>query len=103
MSITVQEVKFMVLNSPETNYAIVVFRSRQHALAFKDTLTQNGIRCSIIPTPKELSLGCGLSVKFESESIERVKKIMQEQSFSSNGMYSITIKNNVIKFVKIAN
>lgn len=92
----------MILNSPETNYVIVVFRSRQHALAFKDALTQYGVKCSVISTPKELSLGCGLSVKFDNRSINKVSEIMKDKKLNSNGMYSITIKNNVMKYVKIA-
>lgn len=91
----------MILNSPEISYMIVVFRSRQHALAFKDILTMHGVKCSVISTPKELSLGCGLSVKFEVWNKEKVDRIMSENNTNSNGMYSITIKNNVMKYIKI--
>lgn len=93
----------MTLNSPEISYIIVVFRSRQHALAFKDTLTQHGVKSSVISTPKELSLGCGLSVKFDVQSKEKVSKILSENNIAnSNGMYSITIKNNVMKYIKLS-
>lgn len=102
MSKTGREVKIVILNSPETSYIIVVFRSRQHALAFKDTLTLYGVKCSVISTPKELSLGCGLSVRFDAWNKEKVSKIIFENNINSNGMYSITIKNNVMKYIKIS-
>lgn len=102
MSKTEREVKFVTLNSPEISYVIVVFRSRQHALAFKDTLTQHSVKCSVIPTPKELSLGCGLSVKFDVWNKEKVNIIISENNTNSNGMYIITIKNNKMKYVKLA-
>ena len=48
------------------SYVIMVFRSRQHALNFIDIMKENNVKGSLIPTPKELSLGCGFSVKFEN-------------------------------------
>ena len=55
------------------SYVIMVFRSRQHALNFLDIMKENNIRGALIPTPKELSLGCGFSIKFENGFLNEVR------------------------------
>ena len=83
------------------SYVIMVFRSRQHALNFIDIMKENNIKGSLVPTPKELSLGCGFSIKFENGFIDEVRALKEKYSPQSNGMYSISVKNNAMKFVKI--
>lgn len=79
----------------------MVFRARQHALNFVDIMKENNIKGSIVPTPKELSLGCGFSIKFENGFLDDVRKLIKTVESHSNGMYSITVKNNILKYVKI--
>ena len=83
------------------SYVIMVFRSRQHALNFIDIMKENNVKGSLIPTPKELSLGCGFSVKFENGFLNDVRALNSKYDSHSNGMYSITVKNNTLKYVKI--
>lgn len=83
------------------SYVIIVFRSRQHALNFVDLMKENDIKGSLIPTPKELSIGCGFSVRFENGFLAEVKALMSKHESHSNGMYSIVIKNNTLKYVRI--
>ena len=83
------------------SYVIMVFRSRQHALNFIDIMKENNIVGSLIPTPKELSLGCGFSIKFENGFLDEVRALNGKYDSQSNGMYSISVKNDVMKYVKI--
>ncbi len=82
-------------------YIIMVFRARQHALNFLDAMKENNIKGAIVPTPKELTLGCGFSIKFENGYLDEVKELSKKVESHSNGMYSIIIKNNTLKYVKI--
>lgn len=84
------------------SYVIMVFRSRQHALNYIDIMKENNIKGTLIPTPKELSLGCGFSIKFENGFLYDVRELNQRYESHSNGMYSIIIKNNAMKYVKIS-
>lgn len=90
----------MVINSPVAEYIVAVFRSRQHALAFADAAREHGIKCSIISTPKELSLGCGFSVKMDEWALARAKGL-RELGYS-NGVYRFTIKNGVSRHTLIS-
>ena len=53
-------------------FAIASFRSRQQVLKFEAALRREGIRVSIVTTPRDVSLGCGLSIRFELEDHPKV-------------------------------
>ena len=52
-------------------YGIASFRSRQQVFAFESALRRSGIQTQIVSTPREVALGCGLSVRFEERDIGR--------------------------------
>ncbi len=83
------------------SYILMVFRSKQHALNYVDVMKQNGIKGSIVPTPKELSLGCGYSIKAENGFLQELKALNDKYSPEFNGLYSISVVNNVMKHVKL--
>jgi hypothetical protein len=56
-------------------YGIASFRSRQQVFAFESALKRSGIRTRIVSTPREVALGCGLSVRFEERDTNHVMDI----------------------------
>ncbi len=56
-------------------YGIASFRSRQQVLQFQEMLRQRGIRTSVISTPREVAVGCGLSLRFDMNSAPTVVDI----------------------------
>ena len=57
------------------SYAIASFRSRQQVFGFESALKRAGLRAEVVSTPREVALGCGLSVRFASEDWPRVSEI----------------------------
>ena len=55
-------------------YVIAVFRSRAETIRFYEFLTSNGFGATIINTPKEAGVGCGLSVKVPFGATALVKR-----------------------------
>ncbi len=53
-------------------FGIASFRSRQQVLKFESALRRAGMRVSVITTPRDVALGCGLSLRFELEDYERI-------------------------------
>lgn len=53
-------------------YGIASFRSRQQVFAFESALKRAGVRTQIVSTPREVALGCGLSVRFDESDTGRV-------------------------------
>lgn len=74
---------------PET-FGIAAFRSRQQVLRFESALKRASIRVQVVSTPRDVAVGCGLSVRFEMPDVERVVAV-----------YHKTQPNNLIGFYQV--
>ncbi|WP_162007988.1 DUF3343 domain-containing protein [Heliorestis convoluta] len=52
-------------------YPLLTFQSTQEAMAAEKLFEQESIVCLIVPTPRELSEGCGLSLRIDGQSIPK--------------------------------
>ena len=69
-------------------FAIAAFRSRQSVLRFDEMLRRSGINTQIITTPRAVSMGCGLSVRFDVEHLQSAVTLWQKhQNGSLIGFY----------------
>lgn len=59
-------------------FAIASFRSRQQVLKFEGALRRAGVRVEVITTPRDVSVGCGLSIRFELGDEARVKEVYNQ-------------------------
>ena len=71
-------------------YALAAFRSRQSVLRFDSALNEYGITSDIITTPRQISMGCGLSVRFDLAQLA-----LAENLYYSGGY------NNLIGFYRL--
>ncbi|MBP3631542.1 MAG: DUF3343 domain-containing protein [Oscillospiraceae bacterium] len=72
-------------------FGIASFRSRQQVLKFEGALRREGIRTSIITTPRDVSMGCGLSIRFDLEDYPAVREVCAHLHPSNLiGFYRIT-------------
>ncbi len=53
-------------------FAVGSFRSRQQVIRFQQHLRRKGILCGTTSTPREIAVGCGLSVRFAPEMMSAV-------------------------------
>lgn len=74
----------------EEQFGIAAFRSRQHVMQLERALKQSGVPASIITTPRSVSVGCGLSVRFELQDAQDVYAI-----------YRATRPGNLIGFYQV--
>ena len=56
------------------DYGIAAYRSRSQVLRLEAQLRREGVVCAVVSTPREVALGCGLSVRFELADLERVRR-----------------------------
>lgn len=74
----------------EKPFGIAAYRSRQQVMKINDLLKKSGIASSVVSTPKEISAGCGLSVRFDLKDAGKVNKIVtREKSANLIGLYRI--------------
>jgi len=62
-------------------YIILIFESTHKVLKSEKLLLAGGIKFDIIPTPKEFSSDCGMSIRINPEvtDISKVKLILEAQ------------------------
>ena len=59
----------------QESFDIIAFRSRQHAFHFSQVLRDQGISSQVMSTPKEVALGCGLSIRFSPYNTKQILQI----------------------------
>ena len=59
-------------------FGIASFRSRQQVLKFEGALRRAGIRTEVITTPRDVAVGCGLSIRFELGDQSRVMEVYRQ-------------------------
>ncbi len=84
-------------------FCIAVFRSRNETLYLANMLKNLGVPAGIINTPKEAGQACGISVRFEEQSIYRVKQCLSSKPFRAfAGFFRITQISGRIKVERLA-
>ena len=74
----------------QSAYGVAAFRSRQQVLRTNELLRKQGVNASVVSTPREISAGCGLSVKFDLKDAQAVKNaIGQNRSQNLIGLYRV--------------
>lgn len=58
-----------------SSFGLAAFRSRTQVLRFEDALRRAGLASGIVSTPREVAMGCGLSVRFELSQFPQVFSI----------------------------
>ncbi len=58
-------------------YGVVLFHTNSAALRAEKTLLQHGLAIKMIPTPREFSSDCGVSLRFEWGEEARVRQLLE--------------------------
>ena len=64
-------------------YGVAAFRSRQQVLRFEAALNRQGIPARVVTTPRDIAMGCGLSVRFPVESLPELRRALLTQNTSN--------------------
>lgn len=71
-------------------YGIAAFRSRQQVLALEEALKREGVDVKVVTTPRDVALGCGLSVKFDLRDLKAVQRVISAKKPTHIvGVYSV--------------
>ena len=58
-----------------SSFGLAAFRSRTQVLRFEEALRRAGLASGVISTPREVSMGCGLSVRFDLSQTPQVREV----------------------------
>ena len=74
----------------QESFGIAAFRSRQQVLMLEGAMKKEGLNVSVITTPRDVALGCGLSVRFRMEDLNAVERlIMAQRPTNLIGVYCV--------------
>ncbi|RDY23442.1 DUF3343 domain-containing protein [Romboutsia maritimum] len=79
---------------------IVSFNSTHHAIRSDKLFNENNIKSTTLPTPREITASCGISIRFLYENINEVKSILEENSIEFKGIFKISKLDNGSKKVE---
>ncbi|MBQ4639821.1 MAG: DUF3343 domain-containing protein [Clostridia bacterium] len=64
----------------EETFALAAFRSRQQVFRFDSALRRNGIAATIISTPREIQVGCGLSIQLDMKDAQKAMEVYRRNN-----------------------
>jgi hypothetical protein len=84
-----------------SDYYFIAFESTNYALSAEDYLKNNNCNITIIPTPREVSASCGLSIKFNSEDIDMIKRSIDSGFIKVKGIYRRKDESGIGRIIKV--
>lgn len=83
------------------NYIVVTFESVNFAMQTESILKDKKILHQIIPTPREITLSCGLSIRSDISNLGSIRELMQDNSIRVKNIYSFEkdAKNKKMKLI----
>lgn len=78
----------------EQQFYVIVFESTHYAIAAEKLFKDSGYKFDVIPTPREITHSCGLSIKFDLDNIQDINKEMEEAHIVIKGIYKIEKVSN---------
>lgn len=77
------------------SFGIAAFRSRQQVMRFENALRRAGIFARVVTTPREVAMGCGLSVRFDLRELSNVKDVLRRENPGNLiGLYRVDYEND---------
>lgn len=74
-------------------YQFAAFRSREQTIKYYEKLRAYRVSCAVINTPREASIGCGISVKYPKNAENTARLVLARSSYSTFiGFYEVTEK-----------
>lgn len=70
----------------------ILFPSYTAGLALEVFLKKEKIKYTIVPTPRELTVSCGICIKYNKEDEESITKLVENNSINIIGFYSLEKK-----------
>ena len=71
-------------------YGVVLFHTGSSAMQAEAVLLRAHVNAKLIPTPRELSSDCGLSLRFDWDCHEQVEALLLKMHVETAGIHSLS-------------
>lgn len=84
-------------------FLLLTFASANYAMQCEAALKGQGLKGQIIPTPREITLSCGLSILSDIENLDKIRELINEGKIVKKGAYILEGmgKNRTIKALEM--
>lgn len=69
---------------------VLSFESTHKALQAEKKLKEEGMNIMVMPTPREITASCGISLGFSLEKIEEVNALIKNEEIDPFGIFKVT-------------
>ena len=74
-------------------YGVVIFLSTSHAMRAEKVLNMSDVATKLIPTPRQLSSDCGLSLRFEWRQRDEIEGILKRNKAEFTRIVSLAMED----------
>jgi len=71
----------------------ILFPSYTEGMKLESILKKNNIKYTIVPTPRQLSVSCGISIMYNEDDGDKISKLISDNDVKILGMKSLAYKN----------
>lgn len=71
------------------DFYVIVFESTHYAILAEQFFKDKGYKFTIIPTPREITHSCGLSIRFSLDQLKGIKETIDEYNIAVKGIYKM--------------
>lgn len=66
-------------------FYVISFDSTHHAIKAEKLFKEANLNIKMMPTPREITASCGLSIRFEEVDLEQVQEIIKKEELAVRG------------------
>ncbi len=85
----------------EETFYVISFDSTHHAIKAEKLFKEHNLNIRMMPTPREITASCGLSIRFEVGDLEEVEDIINQEELAVKGKYKMKREDGVRSAQKI--
>ena len=82
-------------------YGVTTYKSTHHTIQAEGIFKENGISFRTIPTPREITVSCGLAIIFALDDLPKVKDMINSSEINIDSIYKYTKSESGNKAEKI--
>ncbi|MBU5312060.1 DUF3343 domain-containing protein [Tissierella carlieri] len=71
-------------------YGVTTYKSTHHTIQAEGVFKEKGISFRTIPTPREITVSCGLAIIFALDDLPKVKEMVNSDEINIDGIYKYT-------------
>jgi hypothetical protein len=73
------------------DFGIITFQSTHHAMRAERILTQEGIKTKTIPTPRDITLSCGIAIRIAVDDLETIIELKRSGKLEYKELHHLRV------------